>query len=91
MDKNRIKKIIREEIGRNYKTIVNEPFQFDDFVDYEMELVGNTMDQFSLTIYYKGKKVFPTTKFKDRDEANHIGRIFIDNHRKWAMNQDQNA
>lgn len=87
MNKNRIRKIINEEIGRNFKTIDNNPFQFDDYVDYDMEMVGNTLDGFYLTIYHKKNKVLPTTKFKDQDECKQFGRIFIDKHRIWSMNQ----
>lgn len=88
MERSRIRKIIKEEIGRNFKTIDNNPFQFDDYVDYDMEMTGNTLDGFYLTIYYKNNKVLPTTKFKDHDECKHFGRVFIDKHRVWSMNQE---
>jgi hypothetical protein len=81
-----LKRVIREEIGRSYKTLQNDPFSFKDFSDYNIEIYGDTINGFYLTIYCKNQKIFPTTFFKDRKDCEHTSRIVVDKHRVSLMN-----
>lgn len=81
-----LRKLIREEIGRNFKSLDVKPYTFEDFADYNIQITGSNLDGFFLTIHYKNEKIFPTTKFQNRNEAHHKSRMVIDNHRVSIMN-----
>ena len=81
-----LRKIIREEIGRNYKTIDNSPHTFDNFQDYDIEINSDGRNNFFLNVRYKGEKIFPGSTFADHEEAHHAARMIIDNDRVRRMN-----
>jgi len=83
-----LKKFIKEEIGRNYHTLDNDPVTWDRFVDYNIESYPNENGQYTVDISYKGKKLTPTARFNNETEANHYARMVVDKHRVTAMNQD---
>ena len=62
-----LRKIIREEIGRNFHTINNSPYTFEDFQDYDLEINGSKEGEFFLSVYFKGNKIMNTQKM-------HVGR-----------------
>jgi len=83
---NLLRRLIREEIGRNFHTLHPEPHTFEDFSDYDIEINGNTLEGFYLSVKYRGEKIFPTTFFQDEREARHKSRMVVDQHRVQTMN-----
>jgi hypothetical protein len=83
-----LRKLIREEIGRNFHTLHPDPYTYEDFSDYDTEINGSTLEGFFLTVRYLGQVIFPTTFFRDETEARHRSRMVIDQHRVKIMNQD---
>jgi len=81
-----LRKFIKEEIGRNYHTINNNPYTFEDFQDYDIEIDGSTSGGFFLTIYYNGDKIYPTQRFESHSEAHHNARMVVDKDRVKRMN-----
>ena len=83
---NILRKFIREEIGRSFKTINNSPYTFEDFQDYDIQIDGSTQGGFFLTIYYKEEKIYPTQRFESHEDAHHTARTIIDKDRVVRMN-----
>lgn len=81
-----LRAFIREEIGRNYHTINNNPHTYKDFQDYNIEINGTTEGGFFLTIYYKNTKIYPTQRFETYEDAEHHSRMIIDKDRVGRMN-----
>ena len=84
-----LRKLIREEIGRNFHTIKTDPYTFEDFQDYDLEINGNTLGEFFLTVFFKGKKIMPTQKFASHSDAHHAARVTIDKDRVNRMNHEK--
>ena len=84
-----LRKFIREEIARNMHTLDDSPHTFEDFVDYDIQIDGDTEGGFSLTIFYLDEKIFPTTKFNSREDAQSQSRLVVDNDRVARMNKNQ--
>lgn len=84
--KRQLRRIIREEIGRNFHTINTSPYTFDDFEDYNVEIDGSTEGGFFLTIYFQDEKMTPSTRFSNYDDAHHHARMVIDKDRVTKMN-----
>ena len=87
---NILRKIIRaflvEEIGRNYHTVDNMPYDFASFKDYEIEINPSSNGNYLLAVFFKGKKLAPSASFQNYDDALHRSRVIIDKHRVAAMN-----
>lgn len=81
-----LRKFIKEEIGRNYHTIDNNSYTFEDFQDYDVEINGTTQGGFFLTIYFKKDKIYPTQRFHTYEDAHHTSRMVIDKDRVKRMN-----
>lgn len=81
-----LRHFIKEEIGRNYHTLNNDSYTFEDFQDYDIEINGTTQGGFFLTISYLGNKVYPTQRFESYSDAHHAARMFIDKDRVGRMN-----
>jgi hypothetical protein len=84
-----LKKIIKEEIGRNFHTLDDDPHTFEDFSDYEIEIDGSNMYGFYLAVFFKNNKIFPRTYFSNYDDAYHHSRMVIDDHRVKYMNNPE--
>ena len=84
-----LRKFIREEIGRNFHTVDNTPYTFEDFQDYNIQIDGNTSGDFFLTVYYRKEKIFPTSKFGSHEDAHHHARMVIDSDRVNRMNNEE--
>ncbi len=84
-----LRKFIREEIGRNFHTINNSPYTFEDFQDYNIEITGSTAGGFLLTIFFGKEKIFPTQRFESDTEAHHKARMVIDADRVKRMNNEE--
>ncbi len=86
---NLLRKFIKEEIGRNYHTIDNTPYTFDDFQDYTIEIDGSGIGEFYLNIYYEKEKIVSMEKFSSYEDAHHKARMVIDKDRVYRMNSGQ--
>lgn len=84
-----LRKYIKEEIGRNYHTINNSSYTFEDFQDYDLQIDGTTSGGFFLTIYYLKDKIYPTQRFESYSDAHHTARMIIDKDRVGRMNLDK--
>tara|TARA_Y100000034_G_scaffold111833_1_gene145280 strand:+ start:3067 stop:3357 length:291 start_codon:yes stop_codon:yes gene_type:complete len=77
---------IREQVARNMHTIDTSPNTFEDFQDYEINIVHDIVnDSYMLTVLYKGKKLGNMGSYPEHDEANHQARMIIDKHRVQVM------
>ena len=86
-DETKIRRIIREEIGRNYHTINNDPNTWDSFQDYQIEYFPQENGQYTVDISYKGKPLVNTARFKNETECKHFARMVVDKHRVFVMNE----
>jgi len=84
-----LRRLIREEIGRNYRTLDNTPHTFEDFQDYDIEITGTTTEGFLLDVFYKNSKLHPTQKFLTYSEAQHASRMIVDRDRVSRMNNEE--
>ncbi len=82
-----IKKILLEEIGRNYHTIDDSPHTFRSFQGYDIQIDPMADSKYRLSVEFKGKKIGDSRIFKDYEEADHAARTIIDSHRVKFMNQ----
>ena len=81
-----LRQFIQEQIARGVQTLDTSPNTFEDFQDYDIDIVANVHGKYSLTVKYKGKKISPMTVYNDYDEAHHQSRMIIDRHRVKASN-----
>jgi hypothetical protein len=84
---NLLNKLIKEEIGRSYHTKDNKPITYKDFSDYLIQINGDNINGFYLTVYRDKEKIFPTSLFKNREEAELRSRVVIDQDRVSKMNK----
>lgn len=83
-----LKAFIREEIGRNYHTIDNDPNTWESFSDYNIEYYPMENGQYTVDVSFKGEKLVPTARFKSETECKHFARMIVDKHRISAMNHN---
>ena len=83
-----LRKYIREQAARigglgsrNVFTVDDSPYTWDSTPGYSVDISPNVNGEYTLTIYYQGKKLSHTLQFNDYDEANHHARMIIDKHR----------
>lgn len=81
-----LKKFIREEIGRNFHTLNNDPYTFKDLSDYDIQITPHRDGVYHLVILKGDKKVTPLTVYSTYEEAVHASRMFIDQDRVKRMN-----
>ena len=81
-----LRKFIKEELGRNYHTLNDMSYTFEDFQDYDLQIDGDTKGGFFLTIYFRGDKIYPTQRFHSYVDAHHAARMVIDRDRVGRMN-----
>lgn len=82
-----LKAFIKEEIGRNYHTLHNDPHTWDSFQDYEITYAPTGSGKYSVSISFKGEELVPTSEFKNETECKHFARMIVDKHRVYAMNE----
>ena len=72
-----LRKIIREEIGRNYRTLDNEPFTWKDYKDIEVNVYANQSDGFDSEVKCLSQPSWNTgiQSFQDEGTANHWARM----------------
>ena len=82
-----LRRFIREQISRNFHSIDDSSYTFEDFQDYNAEInTDGKSDRFYLDIFYIGNKIIPTSSFSSHEEAVHASRLAIDKHRVRTMN-----
>ncbi len=74
-----LRQLIREEIGRNYKTRNNDPVQYYDTAPAHFE-VFPAEDGFQVELEVPGHPELspPTRVFKTEQEAHHYGRTWFE-------------
>ena len=86
-DIERVRRIIREEIGRNYHTVNNDPNTWESFQDYEIESYPQENGEYTISVSYKGQPLVKTARFKNETECKHFARMVVDKHRVFVMNK----
>ena len=83
-----IREFIREEAARigglgsrNLFTLDDSPITWDNLPGYSVEVSPNVDENYTLTIFFKGKKLGHTRQFTDYEEAQHHARMVVDKHR----------
>lgn len=66
-------------------TVDASPYTFDDIDGYDIEVVADVNEGYSLTVSFKGKLITPTSHYKDYEEAYHQARMIVDKHRVQVM------
>jgi hypothetical protein len=82
-----LKKFIKEELGRNLYTPGATSLTFQDYDEYDIQIDGSTEEGYFLTIFYDEDKIFPRSRFNDREEAVSFSRQVVDNDRVNRMNK----
>jgi len=74
-----LRQLIREEIGRNYKTINNDPYQYYETfnVHYEVYPAENGYNV-EISVPEDSNLNPPIRKFNDKEEAELYGRHYIE-------------
>ena len=80
-----LRKIIREEVGRNLHSDKTAPFNFTQYKGYEVEVAGGLQFGWSVSVKFQGKPISNIAVLPTEEEANHHARMLIDKHR---INQD---
>ena len=88
MDFKLLRQFIQEQLTRNAYTLDSSPNTFKDFEDYNVELSPNVNGTYTLTIYFRGKKLGNSTDHNDYEEGNHHARMIIDDQRVKVMQAD---
>ena len=81
-----VRKVLYEEIGRNYHTIRTEPNMWDTFQDFEINYYPQGDGTYLMDIAFKGEQTAPTSRFGSQDEAKHHARMIVDKYRVEYMN-----
>jgi len=82
-----LRRFIREELGKNLRSANTEPHTFDDIDGYDVQIDGFVGNGYTLTVFYYEEKIFPATRFNDREEAVSFSRQVIDKDRVKRMNK----
>jgi hypothetical protein len=81
-----LRTFIREQLHhKNSYTIDDMPHTFDETEGYDIELLADVNQGYSLTVKHEGELIAPTSSYKDYDEAYHQARMIIDKHRVQVM------
>ena len=76
-----VRRVLSEEIGRNFHTVNTEPVSYKDFVDYEVDIIMLQDEDYIVDVSYKGKKLAPVRKYPSREEAEFAAEKLVDKHR----------
>jgi hypothetical protein len=71
-----MKKTIKEEIGRNFHTLNNDPIPFDYDDNIQVSTIGKSNGDWQVTIIVKSHSGYsvPTQTFKDEQMADHYAK-----------------
>lgn len=81
---------IKEEIARSHQTVDNDPIQYDEHPDVDVEMYGNDEGQWSVkvTCTTDASLSAPMRKFTDEYSANHYARQASENIALKRMNEN---
>ena len=81
---------IKEEIARSHQTVDNDPIQYDEHPDVDVEMYGNDEGQWSVkvTCTTDASLSAPMRKFPDEYSANHYARQACENIARKRMNEN---
>ena len=82
-----LRKFIKEELGRNLHTPDGTSLTFQDYDEYDIQIDGTTIEGYFLTIFHNEDKIFPRSRFNDREEAVSFSRQVVDKDRVSRMNK----
>ena len=82
-------KRIKEEIARSRQTLDNDPVQFDEHPDVDVETYANDTGTWSVKVSCTSDPTlsFPLQKFPDEASANHYARQCCDRIIRKRMNE----
>ena len=76
-----VRRVLVEEIGRNFHTVNTEPISYKDFADYEVDIIMLQDGGYIVSILYKGKKLTPIRKYSSKEEAEFAAEKLVSKHR----------
>ena len=79
--------VIKEEIGRNYKTNNNDPLTWDKFDDFDIEYYDKDDGSCLVDISFKNKKIVSMQRHGSRADAESFARTIVDKTRVQFMNK----
>ena len=82
-----LKKLIREELGRNLRSTSNDPLNYED-MGYEIEIIGSLDEGYFLNVHYMGTQIHSMSRFNDRSEAQHFAIKVIERDKLERMNKN---
>ncbi len=82
---------LREEIARSHQTVDNDPIQYDDHEEVNVEMYGNDEGQWSVKVDCTSDPSlsFPMQKFPDQASADHYARQCSDRIIRKKMNESK--
>lgn len=84
-----LRKFIREQIARNFHSLDDTAYTFDDFQDYDIEInTDGKSERFYLNVFFQNEKITPTASYATQEEAVHASRTIVDSHRVKIMNSN---
>ena len=82
-----LRKFIREELGKNLRSTDTSPNTFQDLDGYDIQIDSFADGAYTLAIFYYDEKIFPATRFNNREEALSFSRQVVDKDRVKRMNK----
>ena len=81
--------MIKEEIARSRQTVDNDPFQYDEHEEVDVEMYANDAGTWSVKVSCTSDTSlsFPLQKFPDEASANHHARQCADRIIRKKMNE----
>lgn len=81
---------IKEEIARSHQTVDNDPIQYDEHPDVDVEMYGNDEGMWSVKVTCTTDPSLsaPMRKFPDEYSANHYARQACENIARKRMNEN---
>ena len=85
-----LRKIIREEIGRNYRTLNNEPFTWKDYKDIDIQIYANQHNGIDAEVKCSKRPDLNTgiQSFQDEGTATGWARKHADRIHRILLNDD---
>lgn len=88
-DYSRLQALLKEEIARSHQTVDNDPIQYDEHEEVDVEVYANDAGQWSVKVSCTSDPSlsFPMQKFPDEYSANHYARQCADRIIRKKMNE----
>jgi len=82
-------RLLREEIARSHQTVDNDPIQYDEHPEVDVEMYANDLGTWSVKVSCVSNPSlsFPMQKFPDEYSANHYARNCADQIVRKTMNE----